>query len=216
MSDNTARAREAGVPDGIWSVVESQGYCDDRRELADGRKKRQDYLPLVVLAGDSGTGKSVAAAVLALEARSRGRRVTGVAPCDPEETGAYKSCTGGVWLGYYVREHVVEVGSRLLTVRWVHAPSAFDNLFLPSFWKVLEAVEMLVLDDLGLEPQTPNVKSRIIGLLVERCNRDRPTIVTTNSSLADFRATYGSGSGARLMTRLDRGWLQVGARREQP
>jgi nucleoside-triphosphatase THEP1 len=210
VSERSERAIASGVPAAIVATLSGTGLDDDRVELKNGRRLLREHLPLVILAGDSGAGKSTAAAVLATEARSRGRRIVGMVTCYPDEEGAYKQCSDGTWMGSYVRDIPVEVGSRLLTGKWIHAPSAFDNLFLPSFWKALGQAELLVLDDLGLEPQTENVRARITGLLVMRHDADRPTLVTTNLSNDDFQSTYGSGPGRRIITRLGQGWIQVG------
>ena len=202
MTDTYARLQELSIPTGIATDVLNT-LDPEHRDLARSRKHIRDHVPLIVLTGDSKTRKAIAAR-LATEAKTRGKRITALVPCDETDTSANCSV-----LGYCFCEVDCEIGSRPVIGKWLHSPSTFDNIIQPSFWKELEKLEFLILDDLGLEPPTPTVRSRIAGLLVTRYDADRPTIVTTNLAYRAFADTYGSGPGARIMGRLGNSWVQV-------
>jgi hypothetical protein len=127
-------------------------------------------------------------------------------PCEPNEPGAFLAMNGQ----HYVRTPVaIGVGAPLAGA-WIHAPAMFDHVFDESFWTAAARVPVLVLDDVGLEPQDARVRDRIVGLLVGRYDAARRTIVTTNLNGADFRKTYASGAGERLAARLGGGsWFTV-------
>jgi hypothetical protein len=206
---NRDRLTAMQVPGALADLVLSRDFEPERPLLKNAVNVWGEGESLIVISGPTQIGKSIAAAVLAHDARSRGRVITALVNCDESEEGAYKACQDGVWYGYWIRDVKCQVGSVPLSGAWVHAPSTFDGLFLPAFWKSLEKAEVLVLDDLGLEPQTPNVKSRIIGALVARFDAGRRTVVTTNLDRAAFQAAYCSGPGARIAARLGNGWVQA-------
>jgi hypothetical protein len=164
---------------------------------------------LIILSGQTQSGKSTAAGWLAANARSPGRKITAMVNCYEGDDGAYKACVDGVWYGYWVRDEVVEVGSHPLDGLWIHAPSAFDNIFQPAFWKKNENSGVMVLDDLGLEPGDERVKARIIGLLVTRFDGNARTIITTNLDRVQFQAQYCAGAGKRISARLGHGWINA-------
>lgn len=59
------------------------------------------------------------------------------------------------------------------------------------------ACRILLLDDLGVEADTPAVKANITELLERRSNR--PTLITTNLSLAQLGPRYGERIADRLV-----------------
>jgi len=214
---NRERLVAMQIPGALADFMLSRDFSSEHHLLKKACRTWSDGESLIVITGPTRIGKSIAAAVLAHDARSRGRVITAMVNCDETEEGAYKACVDGVWYGYWIRDVQCQVGSVPLSGAWVHAPSTFDGLFLPAFWKNLEKAEVLVLDDLGLEPQTPTVKSRIIGALVARFDGGKRTIVTTNLDRAAFQATYCAGPGARIASRLGNGWVQAdGAAKRDP
>lgn len=213
MIDRSLRPRLEGlqIPERIISGIVSNGFDWNRSAIASGREKLRQHAPIVVIAGLSAVGKTSLASILASEARSRGRIITSMVTCGEEDDGAYQPTDGGASIGYWVRDVKSEVGARPLRGKLIHAPTAFDRIFESDFWSSIEKLEILILDDLGLEPQRKEVTSRIAGLLVARCNADRPTIVTTNLNLHDFRSTYcHDDPHDRIITRIGNGWIQYG------
>jgi DNA replication protein DnaC len=204
------RIRELGIPAKISDDLVSESFDPDRPAIQTGMKLIENHSQFIVLAGESQSGKSVAAGHLAVEAKSRGRKIVARYACDPGEAGAYPAVVDGVPFGHYVRDVTAEIGQKPLHGTWVDAPSAFDCLLTRNFWAKIESAEILILDDLGLGPQSEALTSRLVGMLVKRHNNNLPTVITTNMSLAQFRDQFGSGPGERIITRLGRGWIQVG------
>lgn len=75
-----------------------------------------------------------------------------------------------------------------------------DPSFLPSLWRA----RVLVLDDLGAEPLDGKDYglASVVDLVDRRYDAARKTIVTTNSTLEEFRSRYGTGPGLRLWVRF--------------
>lgn len=64
----------------------------------------------------------------------------------------------------------------------------------------LTEVELLVLDDLGVEPKTPNTEADLLYILDSRMLSGRKTIITTNYDIPSLKERYG----ARVYDRLQR------------
>ena len=67
-----------------------------------------------------------------------------------------------------------------------------------AFERKLKNTSLLILDDLGAEYQKGWVSTKIDAIISERYNRCRPTIITTNLSLAQMKETYAE----RIIDRL--------------
>jgi DNA replication protein DnaC len=213
---NKERLDAIKIPHTIAQVLLSSDYDGDREICRQARQHWDAGDPILVLTGQSRIGKSVAAAALAHDARTPGRTITAMVNCDEGEEGAYRACVEGVWYGYYVRDVKCQVGSIPISCMWVHAPSTFDRLFAAAWWKVFESVDMLVVDDLGLEVHDERVRDQLVGKLIGRFEGGLRTIVTTNLDWDAFRSRYCATAGQRLIARIGRGWIQVGKRKEQP
>lgn len=63
---------------------------------------------------------------------------------------------------------------------------------------------LMAIDDLGMEPVDAKGYgyAAIFDLLDERYDSGQKTILTTNLTMDDFRARYGSGAGARMWDRI--------------
>ena len=73
------------------------------------------------------------------------------------------------------------------------------------FWEHAEGAEMLVLDDIGVEPRDEKgyAQAALEDLINKRYNSKRKTILTTNLSADVFRSKYCQGpGGGRLGDRL--------------
>lgn len=68
-----------------------------------------------------------------------------------------------------------------------------------SLWDQVYRVELLVLDDLGVENITDWARQTIYQIVNERWLARLPTIVTTNCSAEGLQADYGPGTLSRLM-----------------
>lgn len=199
------RLREVQVPDGIADEICSGAYDRQREGLRRARSAWDRHELLIVLSGPTQSGKSTIAAALLADAYRPGRWVRVALPAEPSDPDSYQAFNGA----YYVTQSV-EVGVRPYTGAWIHAPRAHEQLFSDEFWRSASGVGALVLDDLGLEPQNQQVRDRLIGMLVDRANQGRPTVITTNLDPEQFRVAYCFDAGERLAARIRTGWVQVG------
>ncbi len=201
------RLQDLRVPPAIRDFVLSPGFDPSRLSVQVARDFASSAQRLLGFAGPTQVGKSVAAAVGAAECRAPGHEVMVLMPCEVGDPRAIRAANGQDYI-----ETPVQLGGTPLQGRWLHAPECFDHLFDEVFWTVATRCGVLVLDDLGLEPQRVNVRDRLLGLLVGRFDAGRKTILTCNLTVGDFRGMYGQGAGERLMSRLaDGGWVQVAA-----
>ena len=67
-------------------------------------------------------------------------------------------------------------------------------------WKRMYDEAQKLLDDLGVEPRTPNSQSDLIYILDERVLSGKTTIITTNYDMDALKERYGG----RIFERLDR------------
>ncbi len=199
------RLRDLGVPAGIRDAILGEGFDPSRPAIESAHEFARSFKPLLALAGPTRVGKTIAAAVAAAEARAPGRQEYALIPCEPVEPGAFMGVNGS----HYLRVPVMVGAGALLPGLWLHAPRMFENLFSEPFWTAAVRAPVLVVDDLGLEPQDARVRDRVVGLLVGRYDAARPTIVTTNLNAQAFRTTYASGAGERLAARLTGSWFNV-------
>ena len=101
------------------------------------------------------------------------------------------------------------VGAGARRGRWLNASACSEHIFDDRWWDSVRACGALVIDDVGLETDQ-RVRDRLLGLIVDRDNDDRRTVLTTNLPAHDFRDRYCAGAGERLRTRLQRGmWINV-------
>jgi hypothetical protein len=104
------------------------------------------------------------------------------------------------------------VGAGARRGRWLNTSACGEHIWDNLWWDTVRACGALVIDDVGLELDQ-RVRDRLLGLIVDRDNDDRRTVITTNLAAADFRDRYCAGAGERLRTRIRRGmWVDVTAR----
>lgn len=60
--------------------------------------------------------------------------------------------------------------------------------------------DLLIIDDLGTEPETKFCNSMMFNIIDTRINRHRPTIISTNLSISEIAARYSSRTCSRLST----------------
>lgn len=68
---------------------------------------------------------------------------------------------------------------------------------------MLDAVidaDLLIIDDLGTEPETKFCNSMMFNIIDTRINRHRPTIISTNLSIGEIAKRYNARTGSRLST----------------
>ena len=157
------------VPAIFADPVDSGDELEETTALVQARAWRSAAAPLLVLAGDVGTGKSLAAAVVLGEHRASLGRSN---PWGRVELPA--------WMG------------------WIHAPHLCRYQPWDPIMRELDYAPMLVLDDLGEEDETPRVKASISALLTTRAAAALPTIITTNVEQSVFRKRYGERIVDRL------------------
>jgi hypothetical protein len=201
------RLRSSGVPEAIADRVTAPTFDTTLPAIRAAHTAAQTTTALIVYSGGTSTGKTCAAAYTTALMSKPGREVTVLWPAEPASPGAYP--TGSAW---YV-DRTVEVGALAeLRGRWLDASACGEHLFDEVWWTRSRTAAVLVIDDLGLEGEG-RVRDRMIGLVVERENHGRPTIITTNLGPEPFKRTYWTGAGERLATRLQRGmWVNVVAR----
>lgn len=119
---------------------------------------------------------------------------------------AGKAGTGKTYIAKYAAGSLKQKGRHVIYL------SAFylNNLFLKYhnafererylYIDILLNCELLVIDDLGTEPIYKNVTAEyLLGLISERLNASKHTIITTNLSHSDIISRYGE----RLFSRLN-------------
>ena len=206
---DVGRAVHLGIPEVVVGALRQEGYQASRPAISAALEfAGEEVRSVLFLAGPPGTGKSVAAAVGALACRTRAKLVRVEMPADESVPGAVKSKVNGDW---YVTMPMT-LGGEPLNGRWVNGRQFFHSIFNELFWKQLEATPLLVVDDLGAEVQDEKVRTAFVAMLVERMDRMRKTLLTTNLTLDAFAQSYGQvAGGARLIDRLDgRAWMTVG------
>ena len=78
-------------------------------------------------------------------------------------------------------------------------------------FEYLKTADLLVLDDLGVEPRTANSEADLLSLLDKRLLSGKVTIVTTNYDMESLRERYGS----RFFDRIDRSFKRICFREEK-
>ncbi len=169
---------------------------------------------LLVYAGPSGTGKSCAAGIAIALTRRAGQSGEVILPAEKDTPNAYLYRDNpGQWV---VDMPVDGVGSGARRGRWLNTSACSEHIFDDRWWDAVRSCGALVIDDVGLELDQ-KVKDRLLGLIVDRDNDDRRTVLTTNLAALDFRDRYCAGAGERLRTRIRRGmWINVVARPGNP
>lgn len=170
----------AGVPENISALmvagIEERPLVVTAREWTKGDKH------FLLLAGDTGNGKSVAAASVLAQAKRKVRWAGGEAD---------KFDTAGC---------AFETASEL-------SRSGLFGDEARAYWSLLGRVRWLVVDDLGVETINPVWLQNLDGLLNERFGRtDCRTIITTNiaarrpgiNEVSPFEERYGARIARRI------------------
>lgn len=201
------RLQDCQVPERLAIAITTPSFNWDAPAVKAARMFSESSTTLLVLSGPTETGKSCAAGVALAAARRSGRSEHIVLPAHRDDPGAYLyRDTPGHWV---VDVPVDGVGAGSRRGRWLNASACSEHLFDDRWWDAVRACGALVIDDLGLESDQ-RVRDRLLGLVVDRDNDDRRTIVTTNLNALDFKARYCVGPGERLTTRIRRGmWVNV-------
>lgn len=120
----------------------------------------------------------------------------------------------GVGKTYMALAAAREAASRGIDVLFIHAGD-LNNLYLRQRlgenvdMHYLETSRLLIVDDLGTEPQTRNVTRESLDHLLEvRAAGQLPTVFTTN--LADLQPIYGERLSSRLNDKRRFQYLQLG------
>lgn len=121
--------------------------------------------------------------------------------------------TGKTFLMQCIGHRLMEEGK---SVVYITAPNLFDLVtrhkrqkasYRPDpdlleeasmLFKALQTWELLLIDDLGTEPATPDTYAQLILLLDARQHRKLATIIASNIEVADFSRLYDSRIASRL------------------
>lgn len=179
-----AMLRRSGVekyPDFSFEKGKSSFYPEDSamKELYEKIEKvaKKCRVPNCVFFGTSGKGKTFLAVAIAREYAGQGRSALVIRQAEALEV---------------MQEHRKVIGS-------YYTPSQKENE-IEARREYLTEAEILVLDDLGVEPRTPNSQSDLIYILDERVLSGKTTIITTNYDMDSLKERYGG----RIFERLDR------------
>lgn len=100
-----------------------------------------------------------------------------------------------------------EVLSKGYSVVYGSVPNLFRKMEREHFGRdgeepteLLQSADLLILDDLGTEFNTPFYVSAFYNLLNTRLNAGLPTIINTNLELSELRQRYGDHIMSRLLT----------------
>jgi hypothetical protein len=204
------RLVDCKVPERLTTTITSPSFDWNATAVRAARDFAESTTTLLALAGPSGTGKSCAAGIAVALAWRPGTSEEIVLPAARGEPGAYLYRDNpGQWV---VNIPVDGVGSGARRGRWLNASACTEHLFDDRWWDTVRACGALVIDDIGLELDQ-RTRDRLLGLIVDRDNDDRRTVLTTNLAASDFRDRYCAGAGERLRTRIRRGmWINVPSR----
>jgi DNA replication protein DnaC len=171
--DMARRLQAAGTP--VNAIVAVQG-CQDTRAVLAARKwarKAASISPGLLLSGKTGVGKSVGAAAACWAWAENFDWQT-------QPTGA---ATPMVWV----------FGSKL------SEGNAYSNDERQWFESLL-ACKLLVVDDLGREAGMVGAQ-RVAGLLMQRLDAGKRTVITTNAAVDQLATAYGTALVDRLRSR---------------
>jgi hypothetical protein len=204
------RLIDCKVPERLTITIGAPSFDWNATAVRAARDFAESSTTLLVFAGPSGTGKSCATGIAVALAWRPGTSEAIIIPATQNAPGAYQYRDNpGQWV---VDVPVGGVGAGARRGRWLNASACNEHLFDDRWWDTVRACGALVIDDIGLEIDQ-RVRDRLLGLIVDRDNDDRRTVLTTNLAAADFRNRYCAGSGERLRTRIRRGmWINVAAR----
>lgn len=93
---------------------------------------------------------------------------------------------------------VYEQGGEFMNAHELANASSFDG----AFYDRLESARVFALDELGTEKSHDAYESRLFGVLNNRYQRLRKTVIATNLTPDAFRAHYLGGGLERLVDRL--------------
>ena len=121
--------------------------------------------------------------------------------------------TGKTFLAAIVAQELTKAGKSVL---FVDTPNLLDNLrktfnqktsdgdaTLDEMMKALQAADVLILDDMGVENPTGWVAERVYLIINNRYNADKPVIVTSNFGYSGLANRFSDEiTGARIVSRL--------------
>jgi DNA replication protein DnaC len=170
-------AERAGVPTRTCRVLAAKEPLSETPALVAAREFVSEHRNFLLLLGGVGTGKSLAACWTLLSQRRQKTR-------DPV-TGQDLPVPGEIDFGLIKFTRASEI-ARL---------SVFDDR---DTWDDLRTVHFLVVDDLGVEAETPLWTERVGELVDVRYGEELPTVITSNLDAAAFRARYGARIASRV------------------
>lgn len=128
----------------------------------------------LIITGGAGTGKTFLAAILAQELMKGGKSVL-----------------------------FVDVPTLLDNLRKTFNKKSDDDATLDEMMKALNAVDVLILDDLGAESPTDWVAERVYVVINDRYNTRKPVILTSNYDLETLKTRFRDAiTGTRIVSRI--------------
>ena len=120
-----------------------------------------------------------------------------------------ESGTGKTFLAAIIAQELMKGGQSVL---FVDTPSLLDNMrktmnksdtTLEEIMAALQAADVLILDDLGVENPTAWVAERVYVIINARYNAQKPVIVTSNFTLDGLISRFADEiTGTRIVSRL--------------
>lgn len=101
-------------------------------------------------------------------------------------------CIANALLEKYVSVIAITSNALLQKIREL---STFGNIELNNFYRNLNQVSLLILDDLGAEAASEYNKAKIYEVIDGRYRANKPIIITTNLNPADFKRKITSEDG---------------------
>lgn len=189
-----ARRTTLGIPQRVWPLL-------DRPEETAALQAAREFLTskktILILAGGVGTGKTVASAVVCDPAVS-----IRLGDMDDFRESFVDPVTGNVRFVGDDRPRPAVVEGRMVKALDLARAGMFGEE--SEIWDVCRVDKLLAIDDLGTEPKDAKgyYLASLFALLDHRYDWVRKTILTTNLSLEDFKATYCVGPGLRFLDRM--------------
>jgi len=189
--------RSCGVP--LKIIQAYQQGLDARpgeaalREWMAGRKL------FAILRGQFGSGKSTTSAVV-LELALR-----------KVEWSYHRDAPDSFWVEEFNPRAGLWITAEQLAASWTEFPDGEGR----ATWDKARRVRILVLDDLGREPNTEKSNARLANLLCERDAELRRTVFSTTLTTAQLKERYGDALADRLAQEAENiGFGNVSLRRD--